>query len=354
MTTQTKHVGHERTVSVVLPTFNRLPRLRRVLAGLERQSYPLDALEVIVVSDGSTDGTHDYLRSLATSLRLRLAVQENSGPAAARNLGVAQASGDIVLFIDDDVVPEPTLLAEHLRAHRQHGDNVVVLGPMLTPADFVMLPWVRWEQAMLAKQYTAMQAGRWEPSARQFYTGNCSLLRRHLLAVGGFDSTFRRAEDVELGYRLAAHGLRFVFNPRAIGYHYAERSFLSWLEIPYAYGRNDVVFARDKQQRWLLPTAQREFRERNPLVRLLVRVCLGRPGLGQRAQGALSCTAALSGDAQLAQLQQMAFSALFNLRYYEGMADELGGRERFMQLIAGSGGEDPCAVQAGDRVAHTE
>ena len=68
---------------------------------------------------------------------------------------------------------------------------------------------------------------------------NTSLGSHHIL--GGFDASFRRAEDVELAYRLAKQGLRFLFNPKAIGYHVAERSFNSWIAIPYAYGRNYVI-----------------------------------------------------------------------------------------------------------------
>src|SRR5687768_17413192 len=166
---------------------------------------------------------------------------------------------------------------------------------MLTPPDFEaqMAPWVQWEQAMLVKQYEDMANGRWLPTARQFYTGNTSLARRHLLEAGGFDPTFRRAEDVELAYRLAAHGLRFVFNPQAIGHHYAERTFASWLAIPYAYGRNDVIFSRDKGQSWLLPTLLYEFRQRRPLIRALTRLCLDRPHLTHLTITALKQVAAL-------------------------------------------------------------
>ena len=83
------------------------------------------------------------------------------------------------------------------------GQTTVVMGPMLTPNDFAMPAWVAWEQAMLMKQYDDMNAGNWQPTARQFYTGNTSLARQHLIQTGGFDTSFRRGEDVELAYRLA-------------------------------------------------------------------------------------------------------------------------------------------------------
>ena len=307
--------------SVIVPTYNRLARLRRVIAALERQTVSCQDFEVIVVSDGSTDGTADYLALPFVPLRLTPVLQANQGVAAARNAGVRKAEGEVVVFLDDDVVPAPEWLAEHARAREKHGD-VIVLGPMLSPADYAMQPWVRWEQMMLMKQYADMISARWEPTARQFYTGNTSLARRHVVEAGGFDASFRRAEDVELAYRLAGRGLQFVFNPKAIGWHYAERSFASWLNIPYTYGRNDVIFCRDKGQTWLLPAIFTELRGRNPLIRLLAWTCLDRPRLSEAAVSALRIAGA-------AGLSRVAYSGIFNLRHYQGVADELGGRREF-------------------------
>jgi GT2 family glycosyltransferase len=239
------------TLSVIIPTYNRVDRLARVLTALKAQTHPRDQFEVLVISDGSTDGTHAYLEQEAGGrrqeaggrrqeagpagaqpMRLRWVAQANRGVAAARNCGVGLAEGTYLLFLDDDVVPAPTLITEHMRVHAAQGSDVVVLGPMLTPPGFAMRPWVRWEQTLLQRQYADMLGGRYAPTARQFYTGNTSLARRHVLDAGGFDEGLRRAEDVELAYRLAERGLRFVFEPAAAGYHYAERSYRSWYPMP--------------------------------------------------------------------------------------------------------------------------
>lgn len=320
-------------ITIIIPTHNRLARLKRVFGALERQEHPLGQFEVVVVSDGSTDGTDEYLRTLETPLRLVPVFQPNQGVAAARNTGVKRASGQLILFLDDDVVPAPQLIAEHLRVHEQHDEDVVVLGPMLTPDDYSMAPWVRWEQAQLYKQYADMQTGRWPATARQFYTGNTSLSRRHILDTGGFDERFRRAEDVELAYRLAERGLRFVFCPEAAGYHYAERSYASWASIPYAYGRNDVIFARDKGQPWLLPVVLREFHQRHPLIRGLVRACVGRSWLCAPATAGLRTIASVGDRIGIEQLPRLTYSGIFNLRYYQGVADELGGREQIFKQM---------------------
>ena len=321
-------------VSVVIPTYNRLDRLKRVLAGLENQDYPRDQFEVVVVSDGSRDGTHEYLQSRSTSLHLVLVIQENLGPAAARNQGYLHAGGEIVLFIDDDVIPIPQLISEHLRCHGQHGENVVVIGPMLSPSDHNLSPWVSWEQSLLGEQYAHMLAGRWQATARQFYTGNTSLARRHLIESGGFDPAFRRGEDVELAYRLKDAGIQFIFNPGAIGYHYAERSFSSWLDIPYTYGKNDVIFTYQKRQSWLLPTIWREFHSRHVLIRALTNLCLDRPCINKLALGLLKQAALLGQSPGFDKISQLACSGIFNLRYYEGIAQQLGGRRAFFAGLA--------------------
>jgi GT2 family glycosyltransferase len=309
--------------SVIIPTYNRVRRLQHVITALEQQAYPLDAYEVIIVSDGSTDGTDCLLQSLRSRMRLRWFSQANGGPAAARNAGIEKAGAEFVLFIDDDVVPETQLLEEHARSHHESNQDVVVLGPLLTPDAFEMTPWVRWEQEMLMKQYRALLRGDWPATARQFYTGNASLRRSRLLAVGGFDEGFRRAEDVELAYRLADSGLDFVFNMRAEGMHFAERSFQAWLDAAYSYGRNDVIFARDRNQEWLLSKIRQEFWERHFLIRSLIRMCWGRSRLARAADSALKLAADAATLMRANRLERGAYSGLFNLQYYNGLFNEL-------------------------------
>jgi GT2 family glycosyltransferase len=316
-----------------MPTYNRLAQLRAALEGLAGQRDLAEPLEVIVVSDGSTDGTDAYLSSSAVPLPVVALTQPNAGPAAARNRGLDAARGDLILFVDDDTVAAPDLVAAHLRRHDRPVDDLVVIGPMLTPDDYPISPWVRWEQDMLTKQYEAMRAGVYGATARQFYTGNASVARTHLRSVGGFDTAFRRAEDVELAYRLADRGLRFAFDQSAIVHHYAERPFASWLAAAYAYGRNDVVFGRDHGRRWLLEAIGREFHGRHALIRSVTRTCLPRPRLLRAVSSVLSVTARASGHAHADRIARPMFSAVYNLAYYRGMADELGSATQLLQLF---------------------
>jgi glycosyltransferase involved in cell wall biosynthesis len=316
-------------LSVVIPTYNRSDRIRRVLDALLVQDFPRSAYEIIVVSDGSTDGTNAYLTNLSYPIALQPVFQPNLGPAAARNVGISRAKGQFIVFIDDDVVPAHTLLSEHMRSHAEAGRDVAVIGPLVTPKECALAPWVNWEQEMLLKQYEAMIRGDWLPSARQFYTGNASVRRDFLLAVGGFDESLRRAEDVELAYRLTKHGLGFVFNEAAEGLHYADRGFQSWLDTAYTYGKNDAIFARDRDQTWLLPKIQEEFYLRKPPLRLLMKACLGRPKLTALAITSMSAVAEVAGKVGVAPAERAAYSGLFGLRYHQGFLDEIGDTEFF-------------------------
>ena len=154
-----------------------------------------------------------------------------------------------------------------------------------------MTPWVRWEQEMLMKEYRALAERRLAGYGTSILHGQCLASRGAILAAGGFDEGFRRAEDVELAYRLAEKGFGFVFNMQAAGMHFAERNFRSWLDAAYTYGRNDVIFTRDRNQKWLLPTVRQEFGDRHFLVRSLVRVCRGRSRLTRIAISALKLAA---------------------------------------------------------------
>ena len=153
---------------------------------------------------------------------------------------------------------------------------------MLTPGDADLSPWVAWEQHQLYKQYERFAAG--EPAyPRQFYTGNASVLRTAFTEAGGFDTSFRRAEDVELALRLARRGQSFVFEPGAEAHHYAERSLESWARIAFDYGRHDVDFARIHEPDILGQIAWM-FSERHVLQRVLVLGTMWNSSLCRRTQ----------------------------------------------------------------------
>jgi glycosyltransferase involved in cell wall biosynthesis len=113
------------TVSVIIPTYNRKSFLRETLASLAKQTYPFDCFEVIIVDDGSTDGTEAII-SETFPFTLRYFWQGNQGDAAARNVGVQQSQADYLVFLDDDILVEPDYLAHLINAHEMHQNRIVV------------------------------------------------------------------------------------------------------------------------------------------------------------------------------------------------------------------------------------
>ncbi len=318
-------------LSIVMPTFNRRRRLERVLAGLDRQRARPDRFEVIVVDDGSTDDTAEWLsKNAARAYTLTHVRQQNAGPARARNHGVSLARGERILFIDDDVEPTPELLEEHLASHSE--PNLVVLGPLSSLPHYAQ-PWVAWEQAKLEQQYAAMERGHYEPTFRQFWTGNASLEKRHIEAAGGFDAAFLRAEDVELGRRLHELGLKFRFNPRARGLHHAERSLEAWERMHQSYGALEVrIFGAMSDGDELIRTLAGNFGRLNPLTKRLVLACLGHPRRSQAARIGLRRWLLLAEKTGVTPTVSQACSALANLIYWQASAEALGP-ERWRSVL---------------------
>jgi GT2 family glycosyltransferase len=321
------------SISVVLPTHQRRESLRRTLHLLAQVDYPGDLVELLLVCDGCADGSADMARGLRLPFASHVLEQPNQGPAAARNLALAHARGPLILFLDDDVLPSPGLMSAHARAHTETPDEKRVVIGTLRPPAARRSPWVQWELDTVVEQYRAMTEGEYRPSPRQFYTGNASVALEHVTSVGGFDATFRRAEDVELAFRLQARGLRFVFCPEADAVHLPDRSFTSWFGAAYQYGRNDVVLGLRRGRPDMLAAVASEFWERNRLNRRLAQWMLR----AQWMQGALARPMAATAWVSLCigrrRLSHSICSALFNAAYWRGVSDELGGATGARQLI---------------------
>ena len=197
--------------SIVIPTYDRKPILEKCLTALEHQTYTGD-YEVVVVDDGSNDGTVEWLRETPFP-HVRLIVQDHQGPSAARNLGVQQAKGDIIIFIDSDLVVLPGFLSNHdtkLQQGRQDtgGDRFFTYGRVVNTANF---------ENPTSEPYKIT-----DYSAAFFATGNVAIARHWLIEAGLFDTGFQLYgwEDLELGVRLKNLGLTLIKAPEAVGYHW--------------------------------------------------------------------------------------------------------------------------------------
>ena len=245
--------------SVVIPSFNRRRTLERVLDGYRRQAAGGPDFEVVVVDDGSSDGTAELLASWSPGrYRLRFARQDNGGPARARNRGLELARGEIVLFTGDDVEPTASLLAEHERAHRAlDSESAIVLGLTRWPPDTVPTATMRHIDGVGAQQfsYHFMDDGA-EYDFRHFYTSNVSL-KRSLLdrEPAHFATDFPAAafEDAELAYRLSLHGARIVFHAAAVAHHHHAYTARGFFRRQQRCGEMAVVLYRKQPQleKWL-------------------------------------------------------------------------------------------------------
>lgn len=203
-------------LSVIIPTYNRLPILRQCLQALESQQLaePVHQFEVVVVDDGSTDDTVAWIAGHQAELpHVRLIRQEHGGPAQGRNRGVAAARGEVVVFIDSDLVVRPDFLVCHARAlagdWQRRGDRLCfTYGAVINTADF--------------DNPTAERHKLRDLSWAYFATGNVAIERQLLERAGLFDPAFHLYgwEDLELGERLRRLGVRLVRCPEAEGYHW--------------------------------------------------------------------------------------------------------------------------------------
>jgi hypothetical protein len=196
----------DRDITVGLCSRNRKETLRQVLLTLADQSISPQRYEVVVIDDGSTDGTGEMIHELDVPYRLTYGYQEHAALATARNHGIRLCRGRIMLYIDDDVLADHYLLEEHLRSHDQH-DHCVVNG------------WVNHVETAEIPQKPRFTMA--DISTSFFWTSNVSVRVQHLREAGLFDESFKEYgwEDQELGLRLIAIGLVRKANYKAIGYH---------------------------------------------------------------------------------------------------------------------------------------
>jgi glycosyltransferase involved in cell wall biosynthesis len=307
------------TVSVIVPTFNRCSRLERLLLAIDRLPESRTGLEVIVAVDGATDGTMEMLHSIRLGYSLRVIEQPNRGPSAARNAALAAATGDVVLFLDDDVIPTEVVVSEHLRHHRLD-PRAAVIGPMIAPPGLRLSPWLQWETTIVGRQYEGLQTGRWKPTERFFYTGNASVRRELALAIGGFNEQFTRHTDREFALRLAALPVTFYFAPDAIVHHEPDRTFATWMHVAYEYGRHAALFENGVAPNYLSEMRQ-ESRQRNALSRALTRWSVGHR-LRRRAVTTLfGWFITQPAFDHAVRIKLWLCSGLWNVLYWQGAAD---------------------------------
>jgi glycosyltransferase involved in cell wall biosynthesis len=231
-------------LSVVVPSYNRRRQLERALHAFAAQSYPPDRYEIVAVIDGSTDGSAEFARSLEVPYRLRVVEQPNRGVAAARNRGADEARHPLLVFLDDDLVPDRDFLAGHATAQRGRAEEDIAFGycPPVVEGRRLWELWLRdsWEDYY---RRAAEPGHQW--TFMDFASANVSVRRSFFLSSGGFDEEFRRRnEERELGVRLLARGALLRFCPSLRARHYLDTRFSTELRHTRAVATSDVLLAR--------------------------------------------------------------------------------------------------------------
>lgn len=230
-------------ISIVIPTHDRCRILLSVLDALGRQTLDPQRYEVIVVADGCQDDTVSAIKSLSTFFHLILIEQPDSGPGIARNRGAKTASAPLLLFLDDDVEPEPELIQSHLDAHKKWPGGVILgyspFSDELDQYDYANLELRDFWDSIFANQASAT----YRFSFRDLITANISIPIKLFEDIGGFDEKLSKltCEDTELGLRLIKQQVRFRFAGEAVGKHHAKRPLKNNLQRKFNQGRAHII-----------------------------------------------------------------------------------------------------------------
>lgn len=223
--------------SIVIPTYERPAQLLLCLQALARLDYPFDKFEVVVVDDGSANSPVQVLEELGDSLRTKLVLQKNQGPAAARNLGSLNARGEFLAFTDDDCQPDRRWLRELASVFLATPDRIIG-GRTINalPANACSAT----SQAILDVVYAHFND---DPNEAHFFaSNNFAVPARLFQEAGGFDETFTTSEDREFCDRWRTLGFRLSYAREAVVSHAHDLNLLTLWQQHLGYGRGAQRF----------------------------------------------------------------------------------------------------------------
>ena len=236
--------------SVIIPTFNRLPKLKQALTSLKAQRFPADEFEIIVVDDGSTDETHSWLVKASERLsNLRYESIPHSGPAVARNVASAAATGQTLIFLGDDIIASDQLVEKHVAAHRERPEGCAIQGGVKLASHIPQTRFVRYLSQKSAAQFRLRDAKSGDRLPFwALYTCNCSIPKRLLKECGGFPEQVVYYDDTFLGWQLEQRGIPIIYQPEALAYHDHAQSLNEYLKRQRQAGRDAAVLAASYPQ----------------------------------------------------------------------------------------------------------
>jgi GT2 family glycosyltransferase len=224
--------------SVIVPTYNRLELLKKTLHTLFSQQY--EGYEIIVVNDGSTDGTHEFLSTLSAKSGIRYLHHPNCGLAASRKAGLNAAQGTYVAFLDDDCIVPSDWLQKF--EHHFHEDKIAGIGGRAVNGNSSNLFAAANDMINEYLKSAVNHPGVTVP----FLTGNNIAYRRDILnRVGGPDARFRMgAEDRDLLLRVVSVGGTMMYDPEITVMHYNDSDFRRFVKHQYDQGKGSQLYYR--------------------------------------------------------------------------------------------------------------
>ena len=222
-----KHI----TVSVIIPTYNRKEELAKLLRSLNKQTLSPSSYEIIVVDDGSEDGTVEWLLEHKEQLTVSLScyTQVRGGPGTARNLGMEKAVGEIFAFTDTDCIVQPEWLERLIEPFSSEEVGAVGGSEIINDHDPLLMRCFHY--LMTAPLATGGLRGKKGKRLARFYprTFNMAISRKVYQATGGFKKMFH-AEDIELSYRIKQNGFDLVYEDSARVYHRRRNNLTQFLK----------------------------------------------------------------------------------------------------------------------------
>ena len=234
-------------VSIIIPTRNRKDSLKECLLSLTHLDYPQNKYEVIVIDDGSTDGTEDMIIEIRDSLTYTFhygRLKEKKGVSSARNLGMQITKGQIFVFADDDCLFEKGWLTNLLNGF--NSPKVGAVGGLdRTPEDATIFSkcvdylFTSFIGTGGLRRGEGLRVGRYYPKGC-----NMAVLREAVDCVGEFDEHLVPGEEIEFGYRIEKAGYKIRFVPGAFVWHKRRTSLRALLQKMFKIGYTRVVLAR--------------------------------------------------------------------------------------------------------------
>jgi GT2 family glycosyltransferase len=320
-------------LSVVIPTHNRCDDAVRLAKALDQQECS-EPVEYIFVLDSCSDNTLQSLKALNLNNSFLVAEINECSVSAARNKGAELSSGEYLLFLDDDVMPQKGLIEAHLRFLRLNESKwYAYVGPCPFAPDVAKNPIGLVLEGWYDQHYKKLADPEHESVHSDCLTGNFSITKENFILVGGFNEIFRSVggDDYEFGIRLHKKGIKIKYISDALAYHYPVITPKSHLKKSYSYGFADVYLANKYPEIfWSLPLWKcTSIGKKNRLYQMLIQT-IGIDGFIDYVGRYF--------DGRIEKLWNKDFFAIFEriawLIYRHSVLSELGGEVKLKRFIS--------------------